>query len=315
MSSSSQKKVITVFGATGASGGSVARYLLEDGTFAVRAITRNASSPAAQALKAKGAQVVEADLDHPETLTTALAGTYGVSALTDFWGLFPKIGDMHKTQAAEYAQGIALVDAARAAGVQHFVWFTLPHAPTVPHFEGKYQVSQYVEKSGLPYTIFENVFYYENIANPIFGFSKRLADGTLSIEFPIPAHYAIPFYSVAQTGAWILQVFKNREAWLGKKMFAMGEHLTPLRIAEILNANGIKASALNISPEDFRALEHSENPVLVEMYWNMKFFIDYTQPPNSAIPEAALRELFPFAHTLEEAIKSDAEFKKALVSI
>ena len=43
------KKLITVFGATGVTGGSVARYLLEDGEFAVRAITRNANSE-----KAKG---------------------------------------------------------------------------------------------------------------------------------------------------------------------------------------------------------------------------------------------------------------------
>jgi len=45
----SSKKIVTVFGATGVVGGSVAKYLLEDGQFAVRAITRSASSD-----KAKG---------------------------------------------------------------------------------------------------------------------------------------------------------------------------------------------------------------------------------------------------------------------
>jgi uncharacterized protein YbjT (DUF2867 family) len=45
----SSKKIITVFGATGVAGGSVAKYLLEDGEFAVRAVTRNANSD-----KAKG---------------------------------------------------------------------------------------------------------------------------------------------------------------------------------------------------------------------------------------------------------------------
>jgi len=43
------KKLVTVFGATGAAGGSVAKYLLEDGTFSVRAVTRNTNSE-----KAKG---------------------------------------------------------------------------------------------------------------------------------------------------------------------------------------------------------------------------------------------------------------------
>jgi len=48
----SSKKIITVFGATGVVGGSVAKYLLEDGQFAVRAVTRSATSD-----KAKGKHV------------------------------------------------------------------------------------------------------------------------------------------------------------------------------------------------------------------------------------------------------------------
>ncbi|EJD47461.1 NAD(P)-binding protein [Auricularia subglabra TFB-10046 SS5] len=97
----SDKKLITVFGATGAAGGSVAKYMLEDGTFAVP-------------LKAQGAEVVFADLDKPETIAAALKGSYGVSALTDFWGLFAKNGNVEESFRAEIEHGKALVDAARA---------------------------------------------------------------------------------------------------------------------------------------------------------------------------------------------------------
>ena len=38
------RKLVTVFGATGGAGGSVAKYLLEDATFAVRVVTRNVNS-------------------------------------------------------------------------------------------------------------------------------------------------------------------------------------------------------------------------------------------------------------------------------
>lgn len=55
-------KLITVFGATGNQGGSVVRAILNDPAlsreFKVRGITRDVSKPAAQALAAKGVEVV-----------------------------------------------------------------------------------------------------------------------------------------------------------------------------------------------------------------------------------------------------------------
>ena len=56
----SGKKIIAVAGATGAQGGGLVRSILaeKDGEFAVRAITRDPSSPQARALAAAGAEVV-----------------------------------------------------------------------------------------------------------------------------------------------------------------------------------------------------------------------------------------------------------------
>jgi uncharacterized protein YbjT (DUF2867 family) len=55
-------KILTVFGATGNQGGSVIKAVLADSVlskeFRIRAITRDASKPAAQALAAKGVEVV-----------------------------------------------------------------------------------------------------------------------------------------------------------------------------------------------------------------------------------------------------------------
>ena len=48
------KKLVTVFGATGRQGGSVARALLADDNYDVRAITRNTGSAAAIKLKEFG---------------------------------------------------------------------------------------------------------------------------------------------------------------------------------------------------------------------------------------------------------------------
>ncbi|KAG6218211.1 hypothetical protein E4U09_004686 [Claviceps aff. purpurea] len=56
-------KILTVFGATGIQGGSVIRAILADKAlsreFTIRGITRDVNKPAAQALAAKGVQVVK----------------------------------------------------------------------------------------------------------------------------------------------------------------------------------------------------------------------------------------------------------------
>jgi uncharacterized protein YbjT (DUF2867 family) len=55
-------KVLTVFGATGKQGGSIIEAMLSDATlrkeFTIRGVTRDASKPAAQALAARGVEVV-----------------------------------------------------------------------------------------------------------------------------------------------------------------------------------------------------------------------------------------------------------------
>jgi uncharacterized protein YbjT (DUF2867 family) len=65
-------KTIAVIGATGGQGGSVVTSFLDAG-FAVRAITRNTTSPKAVALKERGVEVVTADLNDLDTLIKAFA--------------------------------------------------------------------------------------------------------------------------------------------------------------------------------------------------------------------------------------------------
>ena len=59
------KKIIVVFGATGAQGGGLARAILNDpnSEFSVRAVTRDVNSDKAKALASLGAELVAADID------------------------------------------------------------------------------------------------------------------------------------------------------------------------------------------------------------------------------------------------------------
>jgi uncharacterized protein YbjT (DUF2867 family) len=86
----SQSKIITVFGATGAQGGGVARAILSDKSkeFTVRAVTRDVNSDKAQELARLGAEVVAANIDDRETVAKALAGAYGAYFVTFYWAHF-----------------------------------------------------------------------------------------------------------------------------------------------------------------------------------------------------------------------------------
>jgi uncharacterized protein YbjT (DUF2867 family) len=118
---SNSQKLIAVLGATGQQGGAVVRALQANGQFRVRALTRNpAKHPKL------GDEVVLADLNRPETLKAAFAGAHGVFVVTDAW----------EAGADEAKQAVAAVKAAKDAGVQHFIWSTLPNVETisgVPH--------------------------------------------------------------------------------------------------------------------------------------------------------------------------------------
>jgi len=90
------------------------------------------SAEKAQTLKSKypNVELVQADLEDKESLVSAFTGVYGVFGVTDFWA--------HGFE-GEVRQGKALVDAARAAGVAHFVWSTFDGCD-VPHFRSKWIV-------------------------------------------------------------------------------------------------------------------------------------------------------------------------------
>ena len=143
-----QKKIITVFGATGAQGGGVAHAILLDpnSEFAVRAVTRNPGSDKAKELSSMGAEVVSADIDDKQSIIKALDGAYGAYFVTFFWE--------HFSPEKEYAEARNLAEAAKEAGVQHVIWSTLEDTrkwmpledDRMPTLQGKYKVPHFDAK-------------------------------------------------------------------------------------------------------------------------------------------------------------------------
>lgn len=81
----SSKKLIVVVGATGNQGSSVVSTFQKDSAWHIRGITRNIDSAPAQALVAKGVEMVTADLDDVSSLDAAFAGATVIFGVTDFW--------------------------------------------------------------------------------------------------------------------------------------------------------------------------------------------------------------------------------------
>src|ERR1700746_130212 len=150
------KKLIAVVGATGQQGGGVVRALQARGQFRVRALTRDPDKHPELA-----DEVVRADLNLPETLKAAFAGAHGVFLVTNFW----------EQGTDELKQATAAVQAAKAAGVNHFVWSTLPDVEAisggklhVPHFTGKAKIDRIVKEAGFAHTTFVIApFFYQNL--------------------------------------------------------------------------------------------------------------------------------------------------------
>src|SRR6202041_1040445 len=143
---SNTRKLIAVVGATGHQGGAVVRALQASGQFKVRALTRN---PAEHPQLAD--EVVLADLDRPETLKPAFAGAHGVFLVTNF----------REPGTDERKQALAAVYTAKEAGVQHFIWSTLPNVEMishgklhVPHFTDKAKIDRIVSEAGFAHRSF-----------------------------------------------------------------------------------------------------------------------------------------------------------------
>src|SRR5688500_14947318 len=99
---------VFVCGATGQQGGAVARLLLSRGHH-VRALVRNAESPAAQGIRSAGAELVSGSMDDGAGLVRAMDGVDAVFAVTT-----PFEAGMD----AEVRQGKNLANAARQTGAR-----------------------------------------------------------------------------------------------------------------------------------------------------------------------------------------------------
>jgi uncharacterized protein YbjT (DUF2867 family) len=259
-----KNKIIAVVGATGAQGGGLVRAILNDAGagFTARVITRNINSEKARKLADLGAEVVAADVDDPRSLKNAFDGAHGAYCVTFFWE--------HFSPEKELAHARSMAEAAQAAGIGHVIWSTLEDTrrwvpledsrmPTlmgrykVPHFDAKGEANAIFTGLGLPVTLMNTSFYWDNLIH--FGMEpKKGPDGNLAFTLPM-ADKKLPGIAAEDIGKCAYGIFKRGQELIGKTIGIAGEFLTGTQMAAALSrALGRQVTYNAITPEVYRAL-------------------------------------------------------------
>lgn len=306
------KKIIVVFGATGAQGGGVAYAILNDpnSEFAVRAVTRDPDSEKAKALAQLGAEIVTADIDDPQSMKRALEGAYGAFFVTFYWA--------HFSPEKEYEEARSMAEAAREAGLQHVIKSTLEDTrkwvplddnrmPTlqgkykVPHFDAKGAADHFFTDLEVPVTFLLASFYWDNLLSS--GPAKG-PDGKLYLTYPLDDKKMAGIAS-EDIGKCAYGIFKKGKALIGKSIGVAGEQLTGQEMAkELSQALGKEVLFKNVTPETFRGFGFPGADDLGNMF---QFYRDFDEVCNNTRDVSFSRELNPELKSFKQWLAENAK--------
>lgn len=192
---------ILVLGATGKQGGAVARHLLARGRH-VHALVRDPADPAAADLAAGGGELVQANLDDPTGIRTAVAGAAGVFCVLPYQPGHPE---------AEVRQGITVANAAAAAGIAHLVYSSAAGADRgigIPETDSKWAIEQHLAALDLPVTVLRPTFLMKNFAIP--ELKQAILGG--SLHFAMRADTRLQMVAADDVGAMAALAFDDPDA-------------------------------------------------------------------------------------------------------
>jgi len=275
-------RIILVAGATGTQGGAVARELAARG-YRVRGLTRNPESDASQALATLGVEMIRGDFDDAASLDDALANAYGAFSVQQYRGVGVD---------GEIRQGKAFADAAKRAGVQHFVYTSVAKATLntgVPQFESKLLLENYIRDLGLPFTIIRPASFMATFEE----FREEAQTGMIS--GPLPAELERVFIAPQDIGRFAAEAFDHPDEWLGRAEAIAGQRISYAEVAASMGRVLGKPVRYHQIPWDEYTATATPSAIARESW-----YLENSDP----VDVEALRAQYPWLMTLEDYLRA-----------
>ena len=201
-------RTIVVVNGTGRQAASVVRYASSVG-YNVRAQVRTEEENGLVVKELAGlpnVSLIRGALEDPVLVSRLFIGAELAFINTTFWG-------------DEVAVGRSLANAAKKAGIKHYIYSSMPdHSiyghgwPALPLWAPKYTVENYIRQLGLPATFVYTGIYNNNFTSlpyPLFCMDPQ-ADGSFEWRAPFHADTPLPFLDAEHdVGPAVLQLFMD----------------------------------------------------------------------------------------------------------
>jgi uncharacterized protein YbjT (DUF2867 family) len=244
-----------VIGATGMVGGEICYLLTADGK-TIRAMVRETSDQARiKKLKELGVQIVHGDLRNSATFEPALQGVTAV--ITTISSMpFSYVPGENDIQKVDIEGMLNLIDNAKTAGVQHFVYTSFSGQIDLdfPLRNAKRSVEQHLQKSGLVYTILRPSFFMEVWLTAAVGFDVPNAKVQVCGDGTKPVSY-ISYKDVAK---FAVESLENPAAKNAILEFGGPEQLSQLEAVKIFEEMSGRQFEVQLLPEKVLQSQHDE---------------------------------------------------------
>lgn len=270
---------VLLIGVTGGTGGNVVKGFLEQGVTNLRAITRkiDLNRPSLSKLNDAGVELVEANLDDEVSLEAAFAGVSAVYC-------HATAADSAKPDPQEVERAKKVAQAAKKAGIQHFVYNSAGGAERnsgIGHIEQKYKVEQILKEAGLPTTLLRACLFMEEF------WKKYTRPSILKGSFPFSVQPDKPLHLITtkDMGHVAAYVIKYPSKYIGRDIELAGDVLTPKQMAEEFSrVQGTPVIHKEVPPWIFLLLFRKELFDLIQWYRNKGYQANVKQLREEEFP-------------------------------